>query len=69
MSQFLLDGRNPQPYSDAAKHFKDMSFGRVSKGCKDVMFKILDEGAAFRHADHFTTEACQFLLDKLVFEP
>jgi hypothetical protein len=69
MGRFLLDGRNPQPYSNAIKRFKDMSFGRVSEGCKDVMFKILDEGAAFRHADHFTTEACQFLLDKLVFEP
>ena len=47
----------------------DMSFGHVSEACKDLMFKILDEGAAFRHAEHFTSEACQFLLEKLVFEP
>ncbi|KAG2738471.1 hypothetical protein P692DRAFT_20882620 [Suillus brevipes Sb2] len=69
MGCFLLDGRNPQPYGDAVKRFKDMLFGRVSEGCKDLMFKILDDGAAFRHAEHFVTEACQFLLEKLVYEP
>ncbi|KAG1742890.1 hypothetical protein EDB19DRAFT_1633654 [Suillus lakei] len=69
MGWFLLDGRNPQPYSDAVKCFKKLKFGRVSEGCKDLMFKILDQGAAFHHAEHFISEACCFLVEKLVFEP
>ncbi|KAG1824582.1 uncharacterized protein BJ212DRAFT_1260545, partial [Suillus subaureus] len=69
MGCFLLNGRNPQPYGDAIKCFKDMLFGHVSEGYKDLMFKILDEGVAFHHAEHFITKACQFLLEKLVYEP
>lgn len=69
MGRFLLDGRNAQPYGDAVKCFKKMSFGRVSEGCKEIMFKILDQGVAFQHAEHFVSEACQFLVEKLVFEP
>ncbi|KAG2366300.1 hypothetical protein BDR07DRAFT_1274782, partial [Suillus spraguei] len=69
MGWFLLNGRNPQPYGDALKRFKELSFGRVSEGCKKLMFKILDEGALFRHTEHFASEACRFLVEKLVFEP
>ncbi|KAG1768509.1 hypothetical protein EDD22DRAFT_872088 [Suillus occidentalis] len=69
MGRFLLDARNPQPYSEAVKRFKELKFGRVSEGCKELMFKLLDQGAAFRHAEHFISEACHLLVDKLVFEP
>ncbi|KAG1801244.1 uncharacterized protein BJ212DRAFT_1286628, partial [Suillus subaureus] len=69
IGHFLLNGRNPQPYGDAIKCFKDMLFGHVSEGCKDLMFKILNEGVAFHHAEHFITKACQFLLEKLVYKP
>ncbi|KAG2089237.1 uncharacterized protein F5147DRAFT_587260 [Suillus discolor] len=69
MGHFLLDGRNPQPYDDAVKRFKELQFGRVSEGCKDLMFKILDQGAAFKHAKQFLSETCSFLVEKLVFEP
>ncbi|KAG1843331.1 hypothetical protein DFJ58DRAFT_665347, partial [Suillus subalutaceus] len=69
MGRFLLDGRNPQPYDDAVKCFKELQFGCVSEGCKDLMFKILDQGAAFKHAEQFVSETCSFLVEKLVFEP
>ncbi|KAG1766762.1 hypothetical protein EDD22DRAFT_773703, partial [Suillus occidentalis] len=69
MGHFLFNGRNAQPYSDAVKHFKKMSFSCVSKGCKEIMFKILDQGVAFQHAEHLISKACQFLVEKLVFEP
>ncbi|KAG1830107.1 hypothetical protein EV424DRAFT_1315804 [Suillus variegatus] len=69
MGRFLLDGRNPQPYDDAVKRFKELQFGRVSEGCKDLMFKILNQGAAFKHAQQFLSETCSFLVEKLVFEP
>ncbi|KAG1875466.1 hypothetical protein DFJ58DRAFT_650269, partial [Suillus subalutaceus] len=69
MARFLLDGRNPQPYREAVKCFKDLQFGRVSGGCKELMFKIIGEGAAFNHADQFVDEACNCLADKLIFEP
>ncbi|OAX37998.1 hypothetical protein K503DRAFT_770914, partial [Rhizopogon vinicolor AM-OR11-026] len=35
MGRFLLDGRNPQPYGDAVKCFKNMQFGRVSRGVRN----------------------------------
>ncbi|KAG1855612.1 hypothetical protein F4604DRAFT_1685709 [Suillus subluteus] len=69
MGRFLLDGRNPQLYDDAIKRFKELQFGCVSEGCKDLMFKILDQGAAFKHAEQFVSETCSFLVEKLVFEP
>ncbi|KAG2076067.1 hypothetical protein BDR04DRAFT_1069167 [Suillus decipiens] len=69
MGRFLLDARNPQPYSDAVKCFKELKFGRVSGGCKELMFKSLDQGAAFRHAEHFFSEASRVLVEKLIFEP
>ncbi|KAG1827298.1 uncharacterized protein BJ212DRAFT_1257044, partial [Suillus subaureus] len=69
MGQFLLNGRNPQPYSDAVKCFKELKFGQVSEGCKELMFKLLDQGAAFHHAEHFISEACHLLVVKLVFKP
>ncbi|KAG1884364.1 hypothetical protein F4604DRAFT_1677006 [Suillus subluteus] len=69
MARFLLNRRNPQPYREAVKHFKDLQFGHVSGGCKELMFKIIGEGAAFNHADQFVDEACNRLADKLIFEP
>ncbi|KAG2061314.1 hypothetical protein BDR06DRAFT_1041074, partial [Suillus hirtellus] len=68
MARFLLDRRNLQPYHEAVKHFKDMQFGRVSGGCKELMFKIIGEGAAFNHTDRFVDEACSHLAEKLIFE-
>ncbi|OAX31896.1 hypothetical protein K503DRAFT_787545 [Rhizopogon vinicolor AM-OR11-026] len=68
MGRFLLDGRNPQPYCEAVKRFKDMEFGRVSRGCKELMFKIIDQGAAFNHADQFIEEACNRLVEQLIFD-
>jgi len=58
MARFLLDGRNPQPYCEAVKCFKDLQFGRVSGGCKELMFKIIEQGTAFNHTDQFVDEAC-----------
>ncbi|KAG2069312.1 hypothetical protein BDR04DRAFT_710620 [Suillus decipiens] len=69
MGWFLLDARNPQPYSDAVKHFKELKFGWVSGGCKELMFKSLDQGATFHHAEHFISEASHILVKKLIFEP
>jgi hypothetical protein len=69
MARFLLDGRNPQPYREAVKRFKDLQFGRVSGGCKELMFKIIEQGTAFNHADQFVDEACNRLVEKLIFEP
>ncbi|KAG1775033.1 hypothetical protein EV702DRAFT_973803 [Suillus placidus] len=64
MGWFLLDGRNPQPYSDAIKCLKELSLGQVSEGCKELMFKILDEGTMFHHTEHFVSEAFRFLIER-----
>ncbi|KAF9236043.1 hypothetical protein BU15DRAFT_77351 [Melanogaster broomeanus] len=69
MGRFLLDGRNPQPYRAAVRRFKEMRFGRVGKGCKEAMFKLIDEGAASKAAEHMITEVCDRLVWKLLFEP
>ena len=69
MGRFLLDGRNPQPYDDAVKRFKDMCFGRVSSGCKLRMFRIIDRRTAFGYADKFVTDVCESLAKRLVFRP
>jgi hypothetical protein len=39
---------------EAVKRLRDMQFGR---GCKDLMFKMIKQGAAFNHADKFIDEA------------
>jgi len=36
MGRFLLDGRNPQPYGEAVKYFKDMQFRRVSRSVMNL---------------------------------
>jgi hypothetical protein len=69
MGRFLLDGRNPQPYADAIKRFKEMHFGRVGEGCKEVMFRFIDQGTAFKFAEHFIEELCDHLVKLLLFEP
>ncbi|OAX37464.1 hypothetical protein K503DRAFT_857339 [Rhizopogon vinicolor AM-OR11-026] len=66
MGRFLLDGRNPQPYREAVKRFKVMQFGRVGRGCKELMFKILERGAAFHYADQFIEHACNRLVEQLI---
>lgn len=65
MGRFLLDGRNPQPFSDAVKRFRRMEFGRMGTGCQKLMFQILDRGVGFRYTDVFITEVCSGLVDKL----
>ncbi|KAG1757920.1 hypothetical protein EDB19DRAFT_1623036 [Suillus lakei] len=67
MARFLLDRRNPQPYREAIKHFKDLQFGHVSGGCKELMLKIIEHGAAFSHTNQFVDEACTHLAEKLIF--
>ncbi|OAX38710.1 hypothetical protein K503DRAFT_770217 [Rhizopogon vinicolor AM-OR11-026] len=52
----LLDGGNPQPYSEV--------FGRISRGYKELIFKILEQGAAFNHANQFIEEACNRLVEQ-----
>ncbi|KAH7888174.1 hypothetical protein F5I97DRAFT_1829012 [Phlebopus sp. FC_14] len=49
MGRFLLDGRNPQPFDDAIKWFREMNFGRVNEKCKAHMLRIINEGLAFRN--------------------
>ncbi|KAG1823743.1 uncharacterized protein BJ212DRAFT_1262287 [Suillus subaureus] len=66
MACFLLNGQNPQPYHEAVKCFKDLQFGRVSGGCKELMFKIIEQGATFNHAEQFVKEACDCLTEKLI---
>ncbi|OJA10963.1 hypothetical protein AZE42_08486 [Rhizopogon vesiculosus] len=66
MGRFLLDGRNPQPYREAVKRFKIMPFGRVGRGCKELMFKILERGTAFHYADQFIEHACDRLVEQLI---
>ena len=68
MGCLLLDGRNPQPYYEAAKRFKDLQFGRVSSGCKEIMFKVIDKGAGFNHAGEFIDESCDRLVGQLIYE-
>ncbi|KAF8547669.1 hypothetical protein OG21DRAFT_1424357, partial [Imleria badia] len=66
MGQYLLDGRNPQPYDEAVRCFKlEMEFGRMGRGCKEGMFRLIDEGSAFKHADHFIDKLCNQLVTKL----
>jgi len=66
MGRLLLDGRNPQPYDDAVKCFKsEVQFGRMGRGCRDMMFQVLDEGEAFKHADHFVDDLCDRLIKDL----
>ncbi|KIJ59589.1 hypothetical protein HYDPIDRAFT_33029 [Hydnomerulius pinastri MD-312] len=69
MGRFLLDGRNPQPYGEAVKRFKEMHFGRVGEGCKDSMFRFIGQGTAFEFAEHFVNELCDHLVRQLLFEP
>jgi hypothetical protein len=61
MARFLLDGRNRQPCRDTVKRFR-----RVSRGCKELVFKIIEQGTAFNHADQFIEEACNRVVEKLV---
>jgi len=66
MGRYLLDGRNPQPYDAAIVRFKsEMQFGRVGKGCKEKMFRLLEGGAAFKHAELFVDELCDYLIKEL----
>lgn len=65
MGRFLLDGRNPQPFSDAIKRFREMQFGRMGRGCQQLMFQVLDRGVAFRYADTFVKDVCQGLVHDL----
>ncbi|KAG6373521.1 hypothetical protein JVT61DRAFT_6162 [Boletus reticuloceps] len=68
MGCYLLDGWNPQPYDEAVRRFKtEMQFGRVGKGCKEKMFELLEEGSAFKCADHFIDELCDYLVNELHF--
>ena len=66
MGRYLLDGRNPQPYDAAIRRFKlEMQFGRVGKGCKEKMFRLLEDGAAFKRAELFVDELCDYLIKEL----
>ena len=47
MGQFLLDGRNPQPFGDTVQHFQNMQFGHIGAGCQKLMFEVLECGAGF----------------------
>ena len=58
MGRFLLDGRNPQPFSDAVKHFRKMQFGRMGNGCQKLMFDVLERGVGFQHANVFIADIC-----------
>ncbi|KAF8122607.1 hypothetical protein EV363DRAFT_1359848 [Boletus edulis] len=63
MGRYLLDGRKPQSYKGAVRRFKsEMQFGRVGQGCRKRMFKLIDEGVAFKHADSFLDKLCDFLV-------
>lgn len=65
MGRFLLDARNPQPFEDAVDRFRELKFGRMSPGCKQMMFDVLKHGVAFRHADVFITGICNGLVAQL----
>ena len=66
MGRYLLDGRNPQPYDEAVRRFRlEAEFGRMGKGCKEKMFRLMDDGTAFRHADIFIDEFCDRLVTEL----
>ena len=43
IGHFLLDGRNPQTFCDALKHFQEMQFGHMSQGCCNLMFQVLHQ--------------------------
>ncbi|KAI6031200.1 hypothetical protein PISMIDRAFT_26888 [Pisolithus microcarpus 441] len=55
----------PQPFSDAIKRFCEMQFGRMGRGCQQLMFQVLDRGVAFRYADTFVKDVCQGLVHDL----
>ena len=66
MGCYLLDGRNPQPYDKAVRRFRlEAEFGRMGKGCKEKMFRLMNDGTAFRHADIFIDELCNRLITEL----
>jgi len=65
MGHYLLDGCNPQTYDEAIKHFKMMKFGHVSRGYKEKMFQLLDDGAPFKYVEHFIDELCDYLVIEL----
>ncbi|KAG2750685.1 hypothetical protein P692DRAFT_20831567 [Suillus brevipes Sb2] len=51
MGCFLLGGRNSQPYRQT------LQGTGVREGCVELMFKILDQGAAFHPAaEYFISE-------------
>jgi hypothetical protein len=58
MGRFLFGGRNSQPYGNAVKRFKELLLG--SEGCIELMFKILDQEAAFHHAEYLVSEPADF---------
>lgn len=64
MGRFLLDGRNPKPFSDAVERFREMQFGRMGAGCQKLMFRILERGVGFRYADAFVSNICDGLVNE-----
>ncbi|KAN0092734.1 hypothetical protein V8E55_003518 [Tylopilus felleus] len=66
MGRFLLDGRNPQPFCDALDRFREMQFGRMDQGCRNLMFQVLERGTGFRRADLFITEICNGLVQEFM---
>lgn len=65
MGRFLLDGRNPQPFTEAVDRFREFQFGRMSDGCRKLMFQVLEDEAAFHYADVFIADLCNGLVDEL----
>ncbi|KAI9568350.1 hypothetical protein HD554DRAFT_761658 [Boletus coccyginus] len=65
MGRFLLDGRNPQPYSDAVRRFKQLQFGRMGIGCRALMLKVIDDGLGFRYVETFIENVCQGLANDM----
>ncbi|KAG6330967.1 hypothetical protein ID866_8122 [Astraeus odoratus] len=69
VGHFLLNGRNPQPYSDAVKNFKELHFRCMSISCKTKILYIIDSGMAFGYADKFVEEICSGLVGQVIYEP
>jgi hypothetical protein len=40
-------------HPEAVKRCRDMQFGCVGRGCKDLMLKMIKQEAGFNHADQF----------------
>ncbi|KAJ6462902.1 hypothetical protein C8R45DRAFT_1107971 [Mycena sanguinolenta] len=49
MGRFLLDGREPQTWTDSLRRFEDFKFGRMHPDCVKIMFEKVTGAGGYGH--------------------